>query len=307
MQSDPPEASPVRQQLKFHDNEPTNNPDTKFPIKIIKKIHVNEQIENRRKSLENFFNESINFNHATFSLKDILMGVDSQPNNPSITVHSNPTGYHNQSANLDLNNKDNLNSSNLSNPEYFDPYANPANPQQPNPHIYPSQSYQKTEKSKEKNKLINNFYNKKLTFLDDFEKNIQDQGKATFLMSNSSYLDQDNFKGIADGNYKTLSSITRLFNNKLKIALTYSQRISYYKNVEVELNAQIRGLNIEKERQDKRKAEDIKLRKFLESVKVYEMFYDKFMGFRFLKITRDNIDNTMLNLGITIRNEVTLN
>ena len=316
----PPQKSPpapqepeTKPKLQFQENHPTSNLETKIANpKPNKKIHVNEEIENRRRSIENFFAESINFNHGTFNLRDILNGAD-QYQTTNNNISKKPLAQlMNPNTHQDNNPNSNDNKDTAKIPQYQD-FLQQQNPQVTHTqqhaslYVYPSHGYKRLEASKEKNKLINTFYNKKLNLLDNFKQNVEDQGKTTYLMSNSTYLDQDNFKGISDDNYKALSSITRSFNNKLKLALSYSQRITYYKNVEIELNAQIYNVQLEKEKQKKRRAEELRLNKYLEKMKTYENFYERFLGFKLFRITTNKIDNTMDSLGITIKGEVMLN
>ena len=227
--------------LSIGENFPTQNlpnPELLESLKSSKKIRLNEQIEKRKRSIENFFNHSLSWNDSTYNLRDILSGAD------KIIVDSKPKDA-NPSENLSQNNPEAENVSFGSVKDFLSTEEKlrlkleeeqGLNSFDSGNYVYPNANYQRIEKSNQKRALVQTIYGKPISSLDNFQKNIEDRYKFSSFNNdgqtgseskgdNGTSNEKFDQNGDGEGNFdqtaktkstdKTLASLVKFFNQKL--------------------------------------------------------------------------------------------
>lgn len=236
-----PDPTSDSKRLSIAENSQTDNlpnPEVAESLKSSKKMRLNEQIEKRKRSIENFFNHSLSWNDSTYNLRDILSGAD------KIIVDSKPKDSKHE-ENLSQNNQEAENVSFESSKDFLSTEEKlrlkleeeqGLNSFDSGNYVYPNANYQRIEKSNQKRALVQTIYGKPISSLDNFQKNIEDrykfssfsndgpidsQSKGDNGNSNEKFdqngEDQGNFDQIAKtkSTDKTLASLVKFFNQKL--------------------------------------------------------------------------------------------
>ena len=137
--------------------------DISFPLKMIKKIHLNNEIEKRKQSIDNFFNESISFNDAHYNLRDIIDNIENQKKssknkkNPNSTEKNLNTSKLDHSINMDSYND----SAQISMDKKFFPVDKESVVKEDI--VYPPCNLERIQESENKKKLVESFYKKPIS------------------------------------------------------------------------------------------------------------------------------------------------
>jgi hypothetical protein len=248
-----PDPASDSKRLSIAENSQTDilpNPEVAESLKSSKKMRLNEQIEKRKRSIENFFNHSLSWNDSTYNLRDILSGAD------KIIVDSKPKDSK-QEENLSQKNQEAENVSFESNKDFLSTEEKlrlkleeeqGLNSFDSGNYVYPNANYQRIEKSNQKRALVQTIYGKPISSLDNFQKNIEDRYKFSSFTNNGptgsqskgdngtsnekfdqNGDDQGNFDQITKtkSTDKTLASLVKFFNQKLVKNFCFKSQSKY--------------------------------------------------------------------------------